>query len=255
MDCNRATFEARDVVRFYSNSTKLQPPEVSIFEELAGELPAMRVLDIGVGGGRTTRHLASRVGSYVGIDSSAAMVEACRSSFGEMLRFEQCDMRDMGMFAQGSFDLALVSFNGLDYVCDEGRRKTLAEIRRVVRPGGVLCFSTHNLLAVPELFSLRLTLRPLEMFERLLKFIRLRLANERPERITQRSLAILNDGSYAFRARTHYIRPRTQIDHLRIAGFDDVRAYSLAEGREVRDSDLDHIEDPWVYFLCRSETN
>ncbi len=248
---NQVTFETRDVVGFYAGSTALQKPEATILRVLANELPRMRMIDVGVGGGRTTRHVAQGVREYVGIDYSSSMVDVCRKGFPR-LRFEVCDMRDMRMFADASFDFVLISFNGIDYVSEEGRRQTFAEIRRIAAPDGYFCFSTHNLLSTPYLFRFPRAGGLFGTIEASIKQVRLRLNNEPIEKIMMRDCAVINDGSYRFRARTYYVRPKAQIAELENAGFKDTRVYSLETGQEVEASQLDTIADPWLYYLSRA---
>ena len=102
------------------------------------------VLDIGVGGGRTTRSLAHRASKYVGVDYSEPMIATCRERFPE---FEFCvmDASDMSRFEDASFDVAVFSFNGLGYIYPSGQRyQCLREVHRVLRPDGVFIFSLHN---------------------------------------------------------------------------------------------------------------
>ncbi|MBB3594400.1 protein-L-isoaspartate O-methyltransferase [Rhizobium sp. BK529] len=58
-----------------------------------------RVLDIGVGGGRTAALLAGEAGDYVGIDYTPEMVTLARSNHPG-LRFENMDARDLSAFAK-----------------------------------------------------------------------------------------------------------------------------------------------------------
>ncbi len=55
---NKDTYEEEDVVRSYSERKELQKPEVTILRDLRDKLKNMKMLDIGVGGGRTTYHFA-----------------------------------------------------------------------------------------------------------------------------------------------------------------------------------------------------
>jgi SAM-dependent methyltransferase len=249
-DPNLRTFEARDVVRFYAGSKDLQGAEEVIVEILSPRLAGMRMLDVGIGGGRTTRHLAGRVREYVGIDYAEAMVAACVADLGDRHRFEVCDMRDMRMFADASFDFVLASFNCIDYVPAEDRDKALGEMKRLVAPGGAFAFSTHNMGSVPELFSFQSSGGLVSAIEAAVKWARLRVANEPMANIIERESAVLNDGSYRFRARTHYVRPSAQIAELRRLGWAEVRVFSPRAGAEIAPDACDEARDPWLYFLC-----
>jgi SAM-dependent methyltransferase len=102
------------------------------------------VLDIGVGGGRTTGLLAGDARSYVGIDISPEMLDLARA------RFPDEDLRegnavDLRGLPDAAYDLVLFSFNGLDALDHDDRGAALAEMARVVRPEGRVLFSSLNL--------------------------------------------------------------------------------------------------------------
>src|ERR1700756_2475583 len=85
----------------------LFPPEGTILRLLLPELRTARMLDLGVGGGRTTLHFAKCVREYVGVDYSESMIRECRRRFAtspEPFSFVVCDARSLKMFASGSFD-------------------------------------------------------------------------------------------------------------------------------------------------------
>lgn len=248
---NRRLYVAPDVVRHYASSSALQPAERVILDLISGELGNARFLDIGVGGGRTTLHVGPRVKRYVGLDYSPAMLEAASSRFQKFgYEFMLGDARRLP-FADSEFDIALFSHNGLDYVDHEDRLTTIAEIRRVLWPGGLFFFSTHNL----ERDDLRFEPSPHEGLLRRAfgapKRARLRAENQHCVGLDDRSYAVINDGAFGFRALTYHIRPRDQLDQLAAAGFEAVRAFSGRTGAEL-DVENDTIPDPWVYFLCRS---
>ncbi len=111
---NREVFGASAVVEHYQHLARLFPPEETIFSLLQECLPGWRLLDIGVGAGRTTRYLAPRVKEYWGVDYAPAMIESCRQAFPQY-RFFVADARNMPELAAAFFDLVLISFNGLDY--------------------------------------------------------------------------------------------------------------------------------------------
>jgi len=102
-----------------------------------------RVLDIGVGGGRTGPLLAGEASEYIGIDYTAEMVTLARSNHPG-LHFENMDARDLSAFANGHFDLVVFSYNGIDSVDADGRRSVLREVSRVLKAGGTFAFSTFN---------------------------------------------------------------------------------------------------------------
>jgi SAM-dependent methyltransferase len=102
------------------------------------------VLDLGVGGGRTTAYLLGRTGRYLGIDYSPEMIRFCRQKFPGV-DFCEADASSMPMLASESFDVIFFSFNGLDMLWPhEKRRSCISECMRLLRTGGVLVFSSHN---------------------------------------------------------------------------------------------------------------
>jgi SAM-dependent methyltransferase len=141
-DLNLRTYESSDVVAFYEKQAQLQPCEEYLFAKYVPRGAA--ILDMGVGGGRTTGHLAAQASRYVGADYSQSMVDACSRRFPG-LEFRHCDATDMSQFASATFDVVVFSFNGIDYINDDGARaRCLSEVGRVLTPGGIFIFSSHN---------------------------------------------------------------------------------------------------------------
>jgi ubiquinone/menaquinone biosynthesis C-methylase UbiE len=98
---NKDTYERNDVVKSYSKKTNLQPPEKTILSFIGDNLPGIKMLDIGIGGGRTTLHFAKLVKEYVGIDYSEKMVNTSKklySKYSKNISFKVCDARSMKMF-------------------------------------------------------------------------------------------------------------------------------------------------------------
>ncbi len=255
---NRDVYDLPGVAADYAQQSHLQLPEQTILRLMLPSLPAARMLDLGVGGGRTTVHFANRVREYVGADYSESMIRECRKRFAGCpahVSFTVCDARSMDLFEAGSFDFILFSHNGIDYVSPEDRLKTLKEIRRVAKPGASFCFSTHNLNWCANLFDLRrvINLNP-RMAGRSAKRLVLRFLYNRDVRVAQVRNApylVLNDGAHRGKLQTHYIRPLAQIAQLSEA-FTDIRVFSLTTGAELEDqNELRRIEDPWLYYLCQ----
>lgn len=142
MKANSVDIYARaDIVSHYQNVRGLLPPEKYLFGRYVR--PGVEVLDLGVGGGRTSAYLSTGAKRYLGVDYSAEMVAAAQRRH-PALEFAQGDATDLSL-ADESFDVAIFSFNGLDCIpSDEGRIKALAEMRRVTRANGVVIVSSHN---------------------------------------------------------------------------------------------------------------
>lgn len=98
-----------------------------------------RALDFGCGLGRLTRPLAEAMGSAVGVDVSARMVEQARQLHAGVpgLEFRHNPQPDLSAFESGSFDLAY-SLLTLQHMPPELARSYLAELVRVCRPDGAV---------------------------------------------------------------------------------------------------------------------
>jgi ubiquinone/menaquinone biosynthesis C-methylase UbiE len=147
---NQITYATQGIVQYYTQLKALQPAEQVVFDRLRSQLPNFKMLDIGVGAGRTTQHFQPQVSEYVGIDDSVEMIQACRQRFPQVspTAFQVCNARDMACFEDDTFDFILFSFNGIDYVSHDDRLRILKEIHRIGKPGAIFCFSSHNLQVV-----------------------------------------------------------------------------------------------------------
>jgi len=257
-DTNKSEYEDRATAAHYARQSDLQPPEEAVLSLIVDELPEKRMLDIGVGGGRTALHFAKWTKAYVGVDYSAAMIAECRKRFANYpsrMSFAEADATRLTSFADDSFDFVLFSFNGIDYVPHADRLEVLNEVHRICRPGGQFCFSTHNLQAAPQLFSPRsqLSARPGRLVRRLGKWFLLRFVYNRPwavKGLLRSGHAVFNDGAERGRFRTYYITPLVQIEQLD-RGFSDIRVFASTDGRElIGEAQLRAAQDPWLYYLC-----
>jgi len=114
--------------------------------DLARRVPtsAQRVLEVASGTGRVTRQLAARFGELVATDLNEAMLARARAVVTDpRIEWRVADMQALP-FADGSFDAVVCQF-GLMFAPD--KLLALRELRRVVRPGGVVMVSTWNDLA------------------------------------------------------------------------------------------------------------
>jgi len=107
------------------------------------------VLDFGCGCGRVTRWWASFPGEVAGSDLSRPAVEWCRANL-PFARFETNGLAPPLPFADASFELvyALSVFTHLTEPLQLAWRD---ELRRVLKPGGLLLLTTHGRSYLPRL--------------------------------------------------------------------------------------------------------
>lgn len=253
---NQIAYEVAEVVESYSTLDYLQKPEQTIFNLLKYDLHRMKMLDIGVGGGRTTVHFAPLVEEYVGVDYSENMIKVCETRFANRtsnIHFQVADVRSLHTFHDGYFDFILFSYNGLDSISHEERLQSLAEIRRVGKNGGIFVFSTHNLQNLKDLYRVKLFLNPLKLGYQVMSLFIMLLFNGLPWKYKHKPHAILRDRVHRFRLNHYFIKPAAQIDQLQSLGFKNIRLFSEFTGEELDASDpqeLSKNQDAWIYYMC-----
>jgi len=145
-DPNLHVYNTSEVAAHYAALDYLSPCEKLLFDEFLKEGDA--ILDLGVGGGRTTPHLSHLASRYVGVDYAPKMVAACQQKFPGF-EFLVADAANLAPLGEESFDSVVMAFNGMDYLIpNESRQRCLAEIHRVLKREGVFIFSSHNPRAI-----------------------------------------------------------------------------------------------------------
>lgn len=106
---------------------------------LAGCPEGGDILDVPCGYGRHVLPLARAGYRAVGVDRSEVLLGEARRRAGHERwpKLTRADYRELP-FPDGSFDTALNLFSSLGYLGDEDDTRVLAEIGRVLRPGGRL---------------------------------------------------------------------------------------------------------------------
>jgi SAM-dependent methyltransferase len=111
------------------------------FLMFAGVSPGSHVLDVGCGTGILTMALAATGVVAVGVDVAESYLEGARRHRSHTnITYEHGDIRQT-RFADGAFDAA-VSTLVLDVIPEA--RQVVTEMRRVVRPGGIVAAGVHD---------------------------------------------------------------------------------------------------------------
>ncbi|WP_084471483.1 class I SAM-dependent methyltransferase [Nocardia speluncae] len=109
--------------------------------DLAGDVTGRRVLDAGCGSGPIFAALRDRGAIVTGFDSSAKMVALARRRLGDDAALQVADIGSPLPFSDGAFDDVVASLV-LHYLQDW--TAPLAELRRVLKPGGRLIVSVNH---------------------------------------------------------------------------------------------------------------
>ncbi len=241
---NRQFYERPETVAEYAQESQLWPEERFIFDLYSEFIVNRRVLDIGCGGGRTTGALLERTPHYVGLDYSEPMVQLCRRRW-PAAEFIHGDASALHMFGANEFDFVLFSFNGIDSMSHEKRLAVLREVYRVLKPGGVFAFSSHNrddkhIVTAWNLrdWSLHRNLRNLRSY-----------LSVRKAQVVAASYAILSDPLAGEGYLTYYIRKHDQVRQLGEAGFRDVTI--INQGCEIVPAETRDRLNQWFHYVAR----
>jgi SAM-dependent methyltransferase len=136
----KTALEERISNAHYTFSSEFERSSKVFTRRLVPDAPPLRILDVGCGTGLNAERLAAKGHTITGIDLSPVAIEKfTQKGFKGMV----CDIeRDAGVpLASASFDLVFAS-EVIEHVSDTGT--FLAEVSRLLRPGGTLILSTPN---------------------------------------------------------------------------------------------------------------
>jgi ubiquinone/menaquinone biosynthesis C-methylase UbiE len=213
----------------YAFARGLKDAEVEALKEVADEVRDQPILDLGFGGGRTVEPLMELSKDYTGLDYAEKMVDVCRSIFPGV-DFRHGDARDLSQFDDNSFAMVVFSCEGICMVDHEGRMAILAEVLRVLKPGGIFIFSTMNQesdyhtrgLQLPD-FQVsfnpaRLVVRGARFTHAIVNRLVNRMKNKQRE-IRAEAFSIINDVYHDYSTMIYYISLANQRKQLDSVGF------------------------------------
>ncbi len=142
----RDAYESSEVIACYEGDIGLWKSEEMLIRHYFPQ--GGKLLDLGCGAGRTSIPLAQMGFEVVGIDISPSMLKVAMlqaSQHNLKIDFQEMDAMSL-KFADGTFDCALYSFNGLDHIPGYGGKlEALREVLRVLKPGALFVFSSHRI--------------------------------------------------------------------------------------------------------------
>lgn len=149
-----AVFDPETYLHFYADrvAPERSEREAAFVAEALDLSTGDRVLDVPCGHGRLANPLADRGCRVVGIDVTPGFLSRGRADardrgVADRADYARGDMRALP-FPAGRFDAAFNAFTSFGYFDDAGNRRLLAELARVLRPGGRVLVDVPNLARV-----------------------------------------------------------------------------------------------------------
>ncbi len=247
---NAAMFNAPSVADWYLGETTTGA-EQRLLAGGRADFAGRRVLDLGVGTGRTTGYLLPHAADYLGIDLAPEMLARARRAFPGANLVEM-DMRDLGRLPAVSRDYVLGSYGALDVFDEPERRAVIVSIHRLLAPGGLFVFSAHNRDSrhAGGRPSLPLSPNPVRLLRDARQFA-IGSVNYRrmaPFEKREADYAMLRDVAHQWRGVFYYVSPAAQIRQLATLGFGAIEVIG-EDGRTVAPGESTG-EDGLLHYRC-----
>jgi SAM-dependent methyltransferase len=127
-----------DSVNAYEDNSQPQ-----FYSQLAREVGAETIVDLGCGTGLITCDLADQGYKLIGIDPAPAMIDVARRR--ECAASVQWKVGDAGRIGHPNADLAIMTGHVAQFFLTEaGWQSALVSLHRALRPGGWLSFESRN---------------------------------------------------------------------------------------------------------------
>ena len=229
-EINRAVYYSPRVYLAYLAS-RLTAAESICLSKYQPYIQNKDVLDVGVGAGRTSRYLAPLARRYEAVDYSPVMVDYVKRVMPS-INVRQADFRDLTSFARESFDFILATDNVIDALPHQDRLRALSEAFRVLRPGGILVFSCHNIRYKKAFLGPRLSWssNPVRFAANCVGYVlslwnHLRVA---PLRTATSEYALLNDPGHRYACLHYYAARPTVWSQLANVGLRPLEAFGTS---------------------------
>ncbi len=230
---------------------RISPAEVLLLLRFREPLSG-RVLELGPGAGRFTGYLAELAAELTALEISPDMADVCRRRVPSAT-VRVGDMEDLADVPNASLEAVVGTCNVLDVLDDPERRVLLTQLHRILVPGGLLVFSSHNRDGrVRRPWHLHDWRRPRSVVGDVIRFPG-RLRNHRrlrPTELDTGDYAIRNDEAHDFTMVLYAISAPAQQRQLAEAGFalelcmsDD--GHTMPVGSETSGA-------PYLHYAARS---
>lgn len=256
MKKNNAIYNNKKTIERYKKLNYTLKPEQVIIDFISNLDIEKRgkIIDIGVGAGRTTNLFHKYFTHYIGIDYAQEMINYCNSNYRSLnnTKFIKSDARKMNFAHENSVDFSFFSFNGIDCVEFSDRIKILKEIIRIGKKDSYFAFSTHNLFNINKLFKFQTPKNPFKWLKEYQRYKGIKEHNNIDYLRSRKDYAYIFDGdNNNFNFKYTYIDPKYQVENLEEMGFEIIKIIDLSgNSLDVINTNWEEFSEPWIHFLC-----
>jgi cyclopropane fatty-acyl-phospholipid synthase-like methyltransferase len=191
------------------------------------------------------------------MDIAARMVAYCRRTYPQAC-FRQGELRDASSWGTGTWDALVAGWALIDVLGDEERATFFDDAHRLLNPGGLLLFSSHNLACAPLLKSPVRSITVDTPLSFASQVVRLPRSYRNHRRLTrwqrfEPDYAILNGAAHDFSLLHYYISRDGQERQLERHGFELLECIG-DDGSEVGLGETGVGSHELHYAALRSDT-